>query len=203
MNKVILFRTFIFLTVIVTVTGGALISWRFVDAALISASIRQWVLKAHIVSSVTFLVILGMMASDHFVPHIQKGMRKARKSGVSLLFIIVIMIISGFALQITSSILLLEFNYWTHVLTGLFFYGIFVIHRLRVAQTNVLRIHIGWVAVVLISLIPLFDSNKSSNDSEDEFFLGELSSEDNTTFKAKLLLMGSRAFGSIYGCKQL
>ena len=42
--------TFIFLTVIVTVTGGALISWRFVDAALISASIRQSVLKAHIIS---------------------------------------------------------------------------------------------------------------------------------------------------------
>lgn len=191
MSKVNLFRTFIFLTVIVSVTGGALISWRFVDPALISTAIRQTVLKVHIVSSVTFLVILGMMASDHFVPHIQKGVRKARKSGISLLFIIGLMIISGFALQITSSIWLLEFNYWTHVLTGLFFYGIFVIHRFRVAQTNALRIHLGWVAVVLLSLIPLFDSSKSANNSEDEFFLGDTSSEVEKSFTASLLLMGS------------
>ena len=127
MRKTDLFSVFISLSVLVTVTGGCLITWRFIDEALITSFFRQSILKLHIISSVIFLVILGMMAVEHFLPHIKKGMRKARKSGLSLLVFIFLMIASGFGLQVISSVKLLEFNYWIHVLTGLAFYAIFII----------------------------------------------------------------------------
>lgn len=195
-NRPVLYFVFVFITVVVSGSGGALISWRLIEQSSVNTDFRQLVLKTHILFSVVFVFFLGSMVTAHVIPHVKNKVQKARKSGLWLLTPTMIMVISGFMLQVISSIYFLEVNYWIHVVSGTIYFLAFVLHRFSGSPLPATVIHASWILVLFLSIIPLLAPEKTQV-SEDEFFLG-LEENIENQFSATTLLMGSELQMNFY-----
>ena len=81
----------------------------------------------HILFVVPWLFIFGMLTQTHMLPKLKAGRPKKRKSGINLMVLSVLMIFSGYAIQVSSP----EWMGVTHVVVSVAWLIVYLWHVLR------------------------------------------------------------------------
>jgi len=89
---------------------------------------QPWALASHVLSAPAVLFVLGWFWGNHVAPKLKRGVRVARKSGVVILGLIVLMTASGYLLQtVTDSSWRVGLG-WAHGISGSLFVLVLVAH---------------------------------------------------------------------------
>jgi len=113
-------------------TGGTLLTgvvyWWMKDMltptetwAVINHPLQPWMLKAHILIAPLQVFSVGMITSRHIRRQIQSGVNRGRKSGYISTVTFLMMVISGYALQIVTPEMLLRVFAWSHLGLGVLY----------------------------------------------------------------------------------
>lgn len=116
---------------------------------------KQLLLKVHIASVVLWLFTCGMLFSIHVIPQLKAGITKGRKTGIALIAILILMIISGYALQIISHLPSLSIMRYAHSVTGIAFTIFFAVH-LFLIRTTLRTAILATLVVSLLGASPFF-----------------------------------------------
>lgn len=104
--------------------------------AVINHPLQPWVLKAHIVVAPLLVFAVGMIALDHVWKHFRGRIRRGRRSGLTTMWVVVPMILSGYLIQAVTHIGWLAVVVWLHVLTGIAFVVGLAAHQLAIRATR-------------------------------------------------------------------
>ena len=122
-----------------------------VDAwAVINHPLQPWVLKAHIVVAPLLVFAVGVIAVDHIWKHYRTRVRIGRGSGITMMWILAPMIVSGYLIQAVTHAGWLTALVWVHVVTGVLYSVAVVWHHLVFRRRRRIRERLGgarWEAV--------------------------------------------------------
>lgn len=104
--------------------------------AVINHPLQPWVLKAHIVSAPVLVFAVGLIATNHIWKHFQNAVRLGRRSGVTTMWVVGPMIISGYLIQAVTHPSGLAVVVWLHVLTGLIYLTAFGLHQVAARRAR-------------------------------------------------------------------
>jgi hypothetical protein len=79
--------------------------------------LQPWALSVHVMTVPVLVFAVGWFWGWHVIPKL-RGERTARSSGLALLALVVLMTISGYALQVVSTDVVRSVLGWTHGLSG-------------------------------------------------------------------------------------
>jgi len=86
--------------------------------AAINHPLQPWVLKAHILAAPVLVFAAGLIASDHIARHLKKARSPGRWSGMTTLWLLAPMVLSGYLIQTITHPAGLVFLSWFHLGTG-------------------------------------------------------------------------------------
>ena len=89
--------------------------------AVINHPLQPWVLKAHIVVAPFMVLAVGTIALDHIWKHYRAKVRVGRRSGVTMMWILAPMILSGYLIQAVTHTGWLTVLVWVHLGTGVLY----------------------------------------------------------------------------------
>ncbi|MEE9219861.1 MAG: hypothetical protein V3U98_12415 [Acidobacteriota bacterium] len=100
----------------------------------------------HLLAAPVLVFAFGLIVQDHILAGVKKDMPvRTRRTGVASAFLVVPMVVSGYALQVVSEPLTRQVMLVAHLLTGAIFFLIYVVHlvlsRLYARQTNGTKEH--------------------------------------------------------------
>lgn len=99
--------------------------------AVINHPLQPFVLKLHI-ASVPFLVFaIGMVTLQHIVKYYRTGVQRARSSGLGSMWLVLPMIVSGYAIQMLADSAWLRAVGYAHFGVGIAFAVFALIHALK------------------------------------------------------------------------
>lgn len=109
-------------TIVLTLTGGAYAVMHYlmkpVDPfSVINHPLEPHMLNIHILAAPVLVVVIGIILHSHILFKIENGSRSARKSGLLLIPLFVIMAASGYLLQISSG-QSHKLLFWIHLGSG-------------------------------------------------------------------------------------
>jgi len=86
-------------------------------------------IAAHIVVAPLLVLVVGLIAHSHILWKLENGARVARKSGILLMPLFAIMVVSGYLLQVMTG------SYrpvlvWIHLISGTLWFLSFVVHQI-------------------------------------------------------------------------
>ncbi len=128
-------KWFLHVAVILSTVTGALYAWMkyFVESddpfAVANHPWQPTLLHLHIVAVPLLVFGLGWIASVHIGPKYRSRTRIARKSGLIMMAIAGIMILSGYLLQVFTGELVLEISAWTHWISSCVFVLGYLVHQ--------------------------------------------------------------------------
>ena len=108
------------------------------DFAVINHPLQPWVLKAHILVAPLLVFALGLITTDHIWKHFRASLKVRRRSGVTTLWTLVPMVLSGYLIQAVTHSGWLAAMVWVHIGTGLVYLvglGIHQVLRQRLVDT--------------------------------------------------------------------
>lgn len=91
-------------------------------------ALRQITLKAHIFSVAIWLFLCGMLFSIHVIPQLVQKIKDGRKSGIALVYLLVAMAITGYAIQVLPGVREIDISRHLHIIISLAFTGFFIFH---------------------------------------------------------------------------
>jgi hypothetical protein len=143
-------------TIVLTMTGAvyAYVHYLMKSAdpfAVINSPLEPYLLDIHIIAAPVLVVAIGIILHSHILFKIEGGSRSARKSGIILIPLFLIMAASGYLLQISSGTLNRAF-FWIHLGSGSLWAIVYAAHHL--ASLAVRR---------------MFAANKSSKTSDKSY----------------------------------
>lgn len=118
-------RWSVWLTTAATLVTGVVYWWmkEMMTAAdpwaVINHPLQPWVLKAHILVAPLLVFSVGLITSRHVWRHFRMGVGQGRKSGLIAAASFIVMVASGYALQVFTAETLLRFLGWTHLGLGI------------------------------------------------------------------------------------
>jgi hypothetical protein len=109
-------------TIVLTITGAVYAYTHYLMKPLdpfsvINSPIEPYLLDIHIIAAPVLVVAIGIILHSHILFKIEGGSRPARKSGIILIPLFLIMAASGYILQITSGAMNRAF-FWIHLGSG-------------------------------------------------------------------------------------
>ena len=112
--------------------------------AVINHPLQPLVLKAHILFAPGMVLAVGMIATDHIWRHYRTRVRRARRTGLTAMWALAPMVVSGYLIQTITREGLLAVTAWAHIGSSvLFLLGIaahqWVLARRTVASQAVAR----------------------------------------------------------------
>jgi hypothetical protein len=139
-------------TIVLTVTGAVYAIMHYLmkssdPFSVINHPLEPYMLDIHIISAPVLVVAIGIILHSHILFKIENGSRPARKSGLILIPLFLIMAASGYVLQITSGSINRIF-FWVHLGSGSLWALVYGAHHLAslsvrrtmaAARTNLAR----------------------------------------------------------------
>lgn len=87
--------------------------------AVVNHPFQPWLLKAHILVAPAMVFSVGMITSRHVWRHFRLGVRKGRRSGLGAAAAFLLVVGTGYTLQVVTTELLMRVLGWTHLLLGI------------------------------------------------------------------------------------
>ncbi len=87
--------------------------------SVINHPFQPWVLKAHILVAPLMVFSVGLITSRHIWRHFSMGVGKGRKTGLTAALSFVVLVLSGYVLQVVTAETLLRVLGWTHLGLGI------------------------------------------------------------------------------------
>lgn len=87
--------------------------------AVVNHPLQPWVLKAHILAAPALVFSVGLVTSQHIWRHFRTAVRKGRWSGLAAAMTFVLMVVTGYALQVVTAELIMDVLAWSHLLLGI------------------------------------------------------------------------------------
>jgi len=121
-------------TIVLTITG-AVYAWMHYlmksndPFSVINHPLEPYMLDIHIITAPVLVVAIGIILHSHILFKIENGSRAARKSGLILIPLFLIMAVSGYVLQITSGSINRVF-FWLHLGSGSLWALVYAAHHL-------------------------------------------------------------------------
>lgn len=97
--------------------------------AVINHPLQPWVLKTHILVSPVLVFALGLMVSDHILPHLKASSRSGQGSGLLAISLLAPMGFSGYLIQAATHPGWLSALAWAHLATGCLYLAGLGFHR--------------------------------------------------------------------------
>jgi hypothetical protein len=121
-------------TIVLTVTGAVYACMHYLmkssdPFSVINHPLEPYMLDIHIIAAPVLVVAIGIILHSHILFKIENGSRAARKSGLILIPLFLIMAISGYVLQITSGSINRVF-FWIHLGSGSLWALVYAAHHL-------------------------------------------------------------------------
>ena len=122
-------------TVLLTATGLVYAAMHYlmkpVDPfAVVNHPWEPFMRSAHIVIAPALVLAVGLVAHSHILMKLQNGSRTARKSGILLIPLFVVMVCSGYFLQVVTSEMGRKILVLSHLISGALWFGSFVAHQI-------------------------------------------------------------------------
>lgn len=89
--------------------------------AVINHPLQPWVLKAHILIAPFMVFSVGLITSRHIWRHYRLGVGKGRRSGLLAALSFVVLVLSGYILQVVTAETLLRALGWLHLGLGILY----------------------------------------------------------------------------------
>ena len=130
----------VWLTSLAMAVSGFGYTWTkyFVDNpdpfAAINHPLEPWFLKIHVVAAPLFVFAVGLLAGRHIWTHIKNRVRVGRRTGLTLLGVIVPMVLTGYLIQVITPLSLLAGLAVSHIGLGTIFTVGLILHQLVVAR---------------------------------------------------------------------
>lgn len=126
-------RSFTWLTVVTAVSGVAFFVLKHFyvsdDPFAVEGHLLQTpLLKLHILAGPLLVFVSGVLYTTHIRPYLFGGRRSNRRSGLLMLATFVVMVLSGYALQVVSSPLGHQVALISHLGSSVLFLGGFTSH---------------------------------------------------------------------------
>ncbi len=96
--------------------------------AVINHPLQPWVLKAHILIAPFMVFSVGLITSRHIWRHYSLGVGKGRRSGLLAALSFVVLVLSGYVLQVITAETLLRALAWIHLGLGILYSGAVAAH---------------------------------------------------------------------------
>jgi len=140
-------RSFTTLHFLVAGTGFGYIYLKYFTASDSSFAIIQhpWqspLMAIHIVTSGIFAVFYGILLRSHIIPQLRRFRPENRLTGLISFSTFIVMALSGYLLQVSSTSLAIEIWTWIHISTGSLFAITYTLHfvlgnRIRKQRTRI------------------------------------------------------------------
>ncbi len=126
-------RLFFMLHLIVAVTGFGYLYLKYFTLSDASFAVIQhpWqspTIAVHIVAAAVFMVFFGIMLRSHIIPKLRRLRPENRLTGLISLATFIIMALSGYFLQVASTLWMIQIWSWTHIITGSLFSVTYTLH---------------------------------------------------------------------------
>ena len=112
------------------------------EFAIINHPLQPLVLKAHILVAPVLVFALGMIAVDHVWKYFRGTIRRARRSGLSTMWPVVPMVVSGYLIQAVTHELWLAVVAWAHIVTGVAYGITLAAHQLSVRRSRLVTLEL-------------------------------------------------------------
>lgn len=118
-------------------------------------TLKQITLKLHIFSVAGWLFLCGMLFAIHVIPQLVQKEKDGRRSGILLIYLLVGMVASGYAIQLLPGVREIDISRHLHIVMSLAFTGFFLFHvyLIKPAYRHVLA---GVVVVTVLLVSPMF-----------------------------------------------
>lgn len=143
------FRLFFYSTGYLALYTGFLLIFFMGKPADYFPTWRHMLLKSHIVAVVLWLFSCGMLFSIHVVPQLQARITAGRRSGIWLIVLLIVMSLSGYALQVVPSARALDLSRWLHIFSGAAFTLLLLSHLLLIKAS----VRLWLAATIFLSLV--------------------------------------------------
>lgn len=98
--------------------------------AVIGHPLEPWMLKTHILAVPVLVFAIGLISVDHIWRHYRCLVPAGRRSGVTVLWMFVPMVLTGYLIQAVTHLGWLAALSWTHLAAGLVYLVGLVAHQL-------------------------------------------------------------------------
>jgi uncharacterized membrane protein len=102
--------------------------------AVINHPLQPLVLKAHILSAPVLVFAVGLVATDHIWRHFRNDVRLGRRSGVSMMWVVGPMVLTGYLIQAVIHPGWLVFLAWLHLGSGVVYVLALLLHQVAVRR---------------------------------------------------------------------
>jgi hypothetical protein len=121
-------------TIVLTITGMVYAYMHYLmkpadPFSVINSPLEPYMLDVHIVAAPVLVVAIGIILHSHILFKIEGGSRSARKSGLILIPLFLLMAASGYLLQITAGSIN-RFFFWLHLGSGSLWALVYLAHHL-------------------------------------------------------------------------
>jgi len=110
------------------------------EFAIINHPLQPLVLKAHILVAPLLVFAIGVIAIDHIWKYFRGTIRRARRTGVSTMWPIAPMVLSGYLIQAITQEAWLVAIAWVHIGTGLLYVATLVGHQVAVRRSRLVTL---------------------------------------------------------------
>lgn len=126
-------RAFTSLHLLVTGTGLVYLYLKYFlksDApfAIVQHPWQPTIMAIHIVVASAFIAFFGMLLRSHILPKLRHRRPENRRTGWIAFVSFLVMALSGYMLQVSSSTLMIKIWMWTHIVAGILFAIIYALH---------------------------------------------------------------------------
>jgi hypothetical protein len=133
---------------ILTVVTGLIYLWMdramepMNEFAVINHPWQPFMLKAHILVAPLLVFALGLIATDHIWRYFRGTMRRARLSGLTAMWPVVPMVVTGYLIQAITHESWLEAVAWTHIAGGSLFGAALAAHQVAVRRARLVTLQL-------------------------------------------------------------
>lgn len=87
--------------------------------SVINHPLQPWMLKAHILIAPLMVFSVGLITSRHVWRHYRTGVSKGRKTGLTAALSFIVLVLSGYLIQVLTGETILRVLAWTHLGLGI------------------------------------------------------------------------------------
>jgi hypothetical protein len=110
------------------------------EFAIINHPLQPWVLKAHVLAAPLMVFAVGLITAGHIWKQYQRPVSSGRASGLTSMWVLAPLIVSGYLIQVVTHLGWLEAIAWAHLGTGATYLAALVAHHRAVRQLWMQRV---------------------------------------------------------------
>jgi hypothetical protein len=112
------------------------------EFAVINHPLQPLVLKAHILVAPLLVFAIGVIAVDHIWKYFRGTIRRARRTGLSSMWPVLPMVVTGYLIQGITNVTWLEVVAWAHIIGGAVYALGLVAHQIAVRRSRLVTLEV-------------------------------------------------------------